>query len=357
MVSVSLCMIVKNEEEVLARCLESVKNFADEIIIVDTGSSDHTKKVAGKYTGQIFDFPWEDDFSAARNYAFSKGQMDYLMWLDADDAITPENAEKLQYLKHTLSPETDVVMMLYAAAFDEQGRSTFTYYRERMVKNHAGFYFTGKVHEVIPPAGTVFYSDIRIDHRKEKQNDSRRNLRIYEKMEAGGEPFDSRALYYYGRELVYYGNYEKGAAVLEKFLKREDGWTENRIDAARKAAVCYYGLKDERKALYSLLRTMEYDVPRAEVCCDLGKHFQDREQYAQAVYWYRQALNAEKNLVSGAFVEEDCYGFLPAISLSVCFDRMGDTVQAEKYNELAGSYKPESPYYLSNREYFESRTF
>ena len=65
MASVSLCMIVRNEEQVLGRCLSCVKDFADEIIIVDTGSNDKTKEIASLFTDQIYDFPWIDDFAAA----------------------------------------------------------------------------------------------------------------------------------------------------------------------------------------------------------------------------------------------------------------------------------------------------
>ena len=72
MATVSLCMIVRNEEDVLGRCLESVKDIVDEIIIVDTGSTDRTKEIAGRFTNTVYDFPWIDDFSAARNFSFSK---------------------------------------------------------------------------------------------------------------------------------------------------------------------------------------------------------------------------------------------------------------------------------------------
>lgn len=82
MITISLCMIVKNEESVLARCLDSVRHLVDEIIIVDTGSTDRTKEIAQGYGARIIDFPWNDDFSAARNFAFSHATMDYIFgWM------------------------------------------------------------------------------------------------------------------------------------------------------------------------------------------------------------------------------------------------------------------------------------
>ena len=75
MVTFSLCMIVKNEEAVLDRCLSSIADLMDEIIIVDTGSTDGTKEIAGRYTDRIYDFPWKNDFSAARNFSFSRATM------------------------------------------------------------------------------------------------------------------------------------------------------------------------------------------------------------------------------------------------------------------------------------------
>lgn len=156
MATVSLCMIVRNEEDVLGRCLESVKDIVDEIIIVDTGSTDRTKEIAGRFTNAVYDFPWIDDFSAARNFSFSKATMDYQMWLDADDVIEDEDRKKFQQMKEELDGSTDVVMMPYQVAFDQKGNPTMTYYRERLLKRSRGFLWQGAVHEVITPAGPSF---------------------------------------------------------------------------------------------------------------------------------------------------------------------------------------------------------
>ena len=95
-------MIVKNEEAVLARCLDSVRDLVDEIIIVDTGSTDRTKEIAARYTSQIYDFPWESDFSAARNFSFSKAHMDYIYAADADEMLDETNRTRFLRLKQCL---------------------------------------------------------------------------------------------------------------------------------------------------------------------------------------------------------------------------------------------------------------
>ena len=87
MITISLCMIVKNEEKILDRCLSGLADLMDEIIVVDTGSTDRTKEIAAKYTDKIYDFKWINDFSAARNYAFSKATRDYIYSADADEVL------------------------------------------------------------------------------------------------------------------------------------------------------------------------------------------------------------------------------------------------------------------------------
>lgn len=123
-------MIVRDEEGTLARCLDSVKDIVDEIIIVDTGSIDKTKEIAKKYTSNIYDFEWIDDFSAARNYSFSKATKDFIMWMDADDVILEKDRINLKELKEKLDHSVGMVMMQYNLGTDIEGNPLCTYYRE-----------------------------------------------------------------------------------------------------------------------------------------------------------------------------------------------------------------------------------
>ena len=111
MITISLCMIVKNEEEVLERCLNSLKGLMDEIIIVDTGSTDSTKEIAARYTDKIYDFSWCDDFAAARNFSFSKATQEYIYAPDADEVLDDTNRRRFMMLKAALLPEIEIVQM------------------------------------------------------------------------------------------------------------------------------------------------------------------------------------------------------------------------------------------------------
>ena len=135
MAAISLCMIVKDEEAVLERCLDCFGELADEIVIVDTGSSDRTREIAGKYTSRVYEFPWCGDFSAARNYGFERATKEYCMWVDADDVMRPQAREKLLELKAAVPQDTDMIFLPYQTGFDEEGRPAITYYRERIFRS------------------------------------------------------------------------------------------------------------------------------------------------------------------------------------------------------------------------------
>ena len=100
--TVSLTMIVRDEEKNLPSCLESVRGLFDEIVVVDTGSKDRTREIAREFAVRVFDFVWVDDFASARNAALARATGDYAFWLDADDVIDPPEREKLQALLDSL---------------------------------------------------------------------------------------------------------------------------------------------------------------------------------------------------------------------------------------------------------------
>lgn len=355
MATISLCMIVKNEEAVLARCLDSIRAGVDEIIIADTGSSDNTKEIAAHYTDKIYDFAWIDDFSAARNFAFSKAMMDFVMWLDADDVFLPEDLAAFLALKETLTEAVDAVALPYHTAFDEAGNPVFSFYRTRLVRRSMKPFWRGRVHEALGHGGHTLYAAPAVTHRSIKTGYSDRNLRIYEKQRADGEPFCPRDLFYYGRELYYHRKYGRAKEELEAFLSEGKGWNENNIEACKILSYCYRDTGDLPAAFQALTRSFCYDTPRAEICCELGALWMRLKKYQTAVFWYELALQLPQNETSGAFVSKDCYGYLPCIQLCVCYDKLGEHEKAEAYNRKAGIYRPSSPAYQHNLAYFAAR--
>lgn len=276
------------------------------------------------------------------------------MWMDADDILEETQQDKFLQLKQSLSSDTDMVMMKYHTAFDEAGTPSFSYFRERWIRNCHDYRWLGAVHEVIPPSGKVIYSDIAISHKKLNAGNPDRNLKIYQKLLADQKTLEPRQQYYYGRELYYHKQYEEAISVLEQFLLAPEGWVENKIEACSICANCYFGLGQEQSGLATLLRSMSFDLPRAELCCEIGKYFLEQGNYHNAVYWYETALNRPKNEYSGGFVLSDCYDYIPLLQLCVCYDKMGNKQKAEEYNERAGACKPYSKAYLYNKQYFEN---
>ena len=356
MITISICMIVKDEEDCLARCLQCASAIADEIIVVDTGSVDTTKAIARKFTPHIYDFAWCDDFSAARNFSFSKGTKDYLMWMDADDIITPSDLIKLQTLKQTLDPAVDVVMMRYNTGFDADGHVTFSYFRERLIKNHKGYRWMDPVHEYIPPTGRILNADCAITHQKTHPTLPGRNLNIYRKMQADGVLFTPRNLFYFARELYQNRDWKEAVCIYEQFLHSEAGWIEDVISACCDLSACYLALEEDTLAILPLLRSFRYGRPRAEVCCRIGSWFKGRNDFQTALFWFETAIRVGESESDYGFAQYDYRGYIPYLEMCVCHDRLGDHEKAAACNEQAAQYHPGSPAVAYNRRYFDSLT-
>lgn len=354
--TVSLCMIVKDEQHTLESCLSSVCDLVDEIVVVDTGSSDRTKEIAGRFTDEVFDFAWADDFSAARNFSFEKATMEYILWLDADDVLLPADREGFRLLKQTLDPSVDGVMMKYNTGFDAAGNVVFSYYRERLVRRERRFQWSEPVHEYLAVSGKILNSDVGVTHTKTRGAPSKRNLAIYERLLSEKKEFSPRGLYYYARELKDNGRYAEAIRFFNLFLDSGKGWVEDNISACGELAECHRQEKQPQRQHLALLRSFLYDTPRAEICCSLGYFYKSAEDFGRAAFWFKLASGLQKPQDCWGFILEDCWGYLPLIELAVCYDRLGMTQLAKECNEAAGLRKPGDPSVEYNRRYFQSRS-
>ncbi|MCQ2520112.1 MAG: glycosyltransferase family 2 protein [Lachnospiraceae bacterium] len=289
--TISLCMIVKNEEKILARCIDSLTGIFDEAIIVDTGSSDSTKEIALKYTDKVYDFEWIDDFAAARNFAMSKATCDYIYMADADEVLDEENREKFLRLKEALDGEVEVVQMNYVNQlqngsvynFDKEPRAKL-YLRQRQFK------FVDPVHEVVRELPIVYDSDIDIIHLQQ-ENHAGRDLKTFRKAIEKDGSISSRLIPMYARELLLGGSNEDFLLAEEYF---ESLLSEGTMDADILRAV-YVVLAQTaliKKDTASLLKYALKDIASegcSEMCSILGAFFETRGDLNEAAMWYYNA--------------------------------------------------------------------
>ncbi len=160
--SISLCMIVKNEEENLDRCLISARDVVDEIIIVDTGSTDRTIEIAESYGAKVFNHPWEGSFSKARNYSLKYATCDWILYLDADEELNKEDAPRLKEIAEN-SDECQVASFIIKNKYKDSTQEGFAQ-MVRFFKNFSGIHYKGIVHNAIQYRGKCLYSTITIIH-------------------------------------------------------------------------------------------------------------------------------------------------------------------------------------------------
>jgi len=349
-------MIVKNEESVLGGCLGSIHDLCDEIIILDTGSSDGTKEIAEQYTDKVYDFKWIDDFSAARNAAFAKATKNYILWLDADDILLEADREKFKEMKENLTDAVDAVSMFYYTAFDEYGNPTFKFRRNRLVKRSNQFKWHGPVHEYLAVGGHILFSDIGITHRKHEKEAasvaSDRNLKIYENRLKKGEKFTPRDLFYYANELKDHRKYHKAIMYYDEFLGTRQGWVEDEIRACIYSADCYKNLGNQVKERAALAASIQYDVPRPEVSCRFGDYYKNEKQYKKALIWYELALKPDANDEHG-FNLAMYSTWYPHLQLCVCYWQLGDMQKAAAHNEQAKKFRPDDDRIQYNEKFFK----
>lgn len=355
MITISLCMIVKNEEEVLERCLDSIKDLVDEINIVDTGSTDKTVEIAKKYTDRVFFFEWNGKFKDARNESFKYATKDYILYLDADDILMEEDRQKFKLLKETLDPEVDSVSMYYNAGVDEYGNVTLRYRRNRLLKRSRQFQWQGDVHNYIVVSGNIVNSDIAITHLKNKHAVGR-NLSIYKEKIANGDPFTPRDYFYYGNELRENQFYKEAIDSYSKMIEMDEGWVEDKIYACMFRADCYRFLGNTKDELSSLFLSLTFSkTPRSEVCSRIGYHFQQQRDYGSAIFWYELATSLKDDPNKWSFTYPAYSTWYPHLQLCVCYYHLNDIEKSYEHNEKARKYRPKDERILFNKKLLENK--
>ena len=165
MTTISACMMVKNEEELLPQCLESIKDIVDEIIVVDTGSTDRTVEIAKRYGAKIYHHPWENDFSKHRNQSIGYATGDWFLIIDADERLEKGNFNK-DTIKKSLASLSEEVHVLLARVedYDREGKIQFGFRSTRLFRNNVGVHYKGIVHNQAIVSGEAFFTDLVISH-------------------------------------------------------------------------------------------------------------------------------------------------------------------------------------------------
>ena len=320
MVTISLCMIVKNEEKNLERCLNSYAPLMDEIIVVDTGSTDKTKEIAARFTDKIYDFTWVNDFSAARNFSFEKATCDYIFSADADEVLEGDNVRQFEILKQVLDPEIEIVQMYYGNQF--QNGTIYNYdceLRPKLFKRLRNFTWIEPIHETVRTLPVVFDSDIVITHMPEESH-TKRDLAAFERMVKRGDRISARLHNIYAKELFVSGDeadFEKAIPFFEDSFLDETRADDEKLEAVCVLAKAYRILKKDAKFLKYVFSEIGIC---AEICHEIGQYFYDNGEYADAMHWFTVAANTQP-LLNLKYGEE-----FPKQGIENCRVKLGENV-------------------------------
>jgi glycosyltransferase involved in cell wall biosynthesis len=350
MQEISLCMIVKNEEKNLKNCLESVKNLVDEIIIVDTGSTDKTKEIASNFTNKIFDFNWCDDFSKARNFSISKASKPWILFIDADESISEKDLEKIKELTNTGYDAFMFDIRTYTNERNVAGwiSSKYDSYSEskiatgfwvnsalRLFKNKKGYYFEGRIHEspkipILNAKGRVLDTGIVINHfgaLKDNFATKKENYIELLKKRIRERDFSKRSENLICRELASELIQLKKPKEALRYLKRAIEIQETPIDLINLGATYLY-LKqlDKAEKIFTKANTIVPNQP--DININLGIVYLRKKNYNKAIKRFERALKINPSSASAYF------------HLGLTYKRKGKISKAKEFFEKAIEFNP-----------------
>lgn len=346
--TITLALIAKNEEKNLPRLLKSVEGCFDEIVLVDTGSTDRTKAIGEEFGARVFDFVWVNDFAKARNFAFSKATCDYVMWIDCDDVLSDGEAFK-KWRDHAME-FVDVWFSTYHYALDAFGNPVVSFVRERVFKRSLNPTWNYPIHEgIIPKAewSRNYAVPWSVKHMRDAEDiaqDRSRNITILEEFIKSGGADDPRMQFYFGKELYEANRANEAIPVLEKALTMNLEPHDRILSlqyGAYAATACFEMAQENDKKLAYFNKALEFahqgirlDPNRAEFYVIVGDAYVRIGNIALAVPYFSAAKACLKNFNSpyeGAIYSfKNLYGEAPSIQLAKIYAHLGLLDKAKK---------------------------
>lgn len=335
----SLCMIVRNEEEHLPRCLKSMREVVDEIIVVDTGSSDRTVAIAESFGAKVYHFPWTGDFSAARNVSLEKATGDWIIFLDADEELVPGDGAKLREI--VASGEADGYYLTEINFVgDKPGIDAVVNTAFRVFRNRPEHRFSGAIHEQIVACvqahgGKIAFSDIRINHYGYLNQPSlgkkkiQRNLDIL-KREVKKRPEDNFTRFNLGVEYLRLNNYQEALKEFQKaFYKLPSLEVAYASVLLRNIVLCLKELKRYSEALAVLEDAIEAYPDYTDLLFLKACVYADMKDFDAAVAAYKECLaRGESN--TRHVTQQGVGSYRAWYGLGQTYEQLGDYARAVK---------------------------
>lgn len=341
MIPISVCIIAKNEEARIERCLSSIVPYGFEIILVDTGSTDRTKELAFKYTNKIYDFVWMDDFSAARNFSLEKASNDWIFMMDCDEWIEQIDLEELNYFRKHLSHAAGSVTRRNLTGTPDVPSSTIDYTERFFSKRR--YHYTGIIHEQLTPkyekSFETFLLNTTISHsgylmtEEQRKEKSQRNISLLEK-QLSEKPDDTYTLYQLGKGYEMLPDPERACHYFEKALRADLDFSL----AYTQALLISYGeslldTKQFSKAI-SLADYKDSFYDNADYFYLMGLVYSRNNLYENALESFETALSCTMSRRSGT------NSYLSYYEIGVILSLISEWEMAKNYFRQCGKYAP-----------------
>ncbi|MFG6495432.1 glycosyltransferase [Fictibacillus sp. UD] len=301
---ISLCLITKNEEATIERCIESIKEIVDETVVIDTGSNDSTIEIVKNIGVKTYSFEWMDDFSAARNYAISKTNGDWIIFLDGDEYIDKNQASLIKtYIQEANNKGMNTLLTGLININASSGNFQSSTKTIRIFKNEKSIKYRGKIHETLYSSkGPLKYLDvadsISIFHTGytpeviKSKNKSERNLKILFQ-ELGSDPKNGDLNFYIAESLMIDRQYDKAILHLEKAIQLKNGIINGLLYRCfSNILTCMYEQKRDITHFYEVYnRAIKLDEDYPDFYFFLGLRELELKEYSKAMKLFYKCLD------------------------------------------------------------------